>query len=188
MKYCPQGSVFTAFCCPWLSCHSRGIVRVCGDRCCNLHSFLIKQWSVQSMKLASKEVTSRADGILWLKRSPWHNVLTHTYPFFVYTTNSSAIIFLCHSFLVWFFLFFSVKPMSSIFFHIYFSSISPQAFFMLLISTVLIVYRLCFSDKSCCCHFHKNVSSVNVHVETLASRSSMLFPLAMVFISSFMSV
>lgn len=106
MKYCPRGSVFTAFCCPWLSCHSRGIVRACGDLCCNLHSFLIKQWSVHSMKLASKEVTSRADGILWLKRRPWHNVLIHTYPFFVYSTIFSATIFLCHSF------FFSVKPTS----------------------------------------------------------------------------
>lgn len=87
----PQGSVFIAFCCPRLSCHSRGIVRACRDLCCNLHSFLIKQWSVCRIKLASKEVTSRTDGILWLKRSPWHNVLIHTYPFFVCCTIFSSV-------------------------------------------------------------------------------------------------
>lgn len=111
LKYCPRGSVFTAFCCLWLSCHSRGIVRVCGDFffffCCNLHSFLIKQWSVHSMKLASKEVTSRADDILWLKRSPWHNVLIHTYPLISLQSSSSVT-----HFLFYLFSFFLVKSTS----------------------------------------------------------------------------
>lgn len=79
-----RGTLMTR-CCPWLPYHSSAIV----DLYCNLHSFLIKWWSLDREKLASKEVTSGPDGISWLEGNLLHNVLIHICVPSLYTANFS---------------------------------------------------------------------------------------------------
>lgn len=80
-----SGGALMTRCCPPLTYHSSAIV----DLYSNLHSFLIKWWSVDREKLASEEVTSGADGISWLEGNLLHNVLIHIWVPLFYTANFS---------------------------------------------------------------------------------------------------